>query len=396
MNNLPKLQYRKFAGNKERVILIDSGYFLIDEISRASRNEGVLLENVKLFTDSNTDPSIQKESRNEGFFEDLLTAIYSFKPDYILTVNLLGFDEKGVLAKLLSEMNVLVANWFTDTPFGIIKNHYSHDYSNMFSFLWEKNYIPELAAKFKNHKFYYLPYGSGFAKHDINEKFISKLSFVGNSMKEATHKWKQRINVSDKEISFFEKLIFEEPKFDKIPDIIDAFTKENRFDNYESSFFYFKGSGLLREKIMRGLDDVGVKVVIYGDEFWKDYGFKNHEIRRNVNYYSELPYVYSSTKISLNLTSPQMPTALNQRVYDCFACGGFLITDLRDDLNILFEDYPEFNSLEDLIGKISYFDNNPDEIEKYKFNLTNQILLEHNYSNRLKFISYILCNYVQN
>ena len=54
-------------------------------------------------------------------------------------------------------------------------------------------------------------------------------------------------------------------------------------------------------------------------------------------YYDELPQFYRQSDISLNTTSQQMKGAVNQRVFDVPACGGFVLTDAREQLGRLFD-----------------------------------------------------------
>ena len=56
----------------------------------------------------------------------------------------------------------------------------------------------------------------------------------------------------------------------------------------------------------------------------------------DVDYRSEIAQWYRRIKINLNITSCQMPTALNQRVFDVPACGGFILNDNQTDLKELF------------------------------------------------------------
>jgi spore maturation protein CgeB len=56
-----------------------------------------------------------------------------------------------------------------------------------------------------------------------------------------------------------------------------------------------------------------------------------------LDYYADLPRFYPMSRISLNCTSRQMKGAVNQRVFDVPASGGFVLTDRREQLEGLFE-----------------------------------------------------------
>jgi len=56
-----------------------------------------------------------------------------------------------------------------------------------------------------------------------------------------------------------------------------------------------------------------------------------------LDYYEDLPRFYPLSRINLNCTSKQMKGAVNQRVFDVPACGGFVLTDNQPQLARLFE-----------------------------------------------------------
>ena len=57
----------------------------------------------------------------------------------------------------------------------------------------------------------------------------------------------------------------------------------------------------------------------------------------HLDYYEDLPRFYPMSKINFNCTSRQMIGAVNQRVFDVPACGGFLLTDHRKQMENLFD-----------------------------------------------------------
>lgn len=80
--------------------------------------------------------------------------------------------------------------------------------------------------------------------------------------------------------------------------------------------------------------------VIAGDaEGWREVFPEGSGARciGRLDYYADLPRFYAMSKVSLNCTSRQMKGAVNQRVFDVPACGGFVLTDRREQLARLFE-----------------------------------------------------------
>ena len=78
--------------------------------------------------------------------------------------------------------------------------------------------------------------------------------------------------------------------------------------------------------------------VLAGDGHWRTLlGDASWSYVGPLNYYSDLPAFYRTTLVNFNTTSMQMKGALNQRVFDVPASGGFLLTDYREQLDAAFE-----------------------------------------------------------
>jgi hypothetical protein len=106
--------------------------------------------------------------------------------------------------------------------------------------------------------------------------------------------------------------------------------------------------------------------------------------------YADTKLIYNKTKISLNISSLQFDNALNPRVFDVFASGGFLITDRLPDLAEIFQDSDEisFNSVEELQFKLDYFSQNENH-KKYidlKEHFKNQIITKYTYNHLIESI----------
>ena len=80
--------------------------------------------------------------------------------------------------------------------------------------------------------------------------------------------------------------------------------------------------------------------LIVGDDGWK-IEFRHDKLQPRyhgiINYYDELPRFYAHSAINFNCTSKQMKGAVNQRIFDGPAAGGFVLTDWRPQMEALFE-----------------------------------------------------------
>ncbi len=342
-----------------KVLVINSGYFLIKEVSRAFVESGDKVRLLDLYDSTPTSPFFKSIDRHakDNFLEDLLNNLIQFKPDVIFTVNMIGFDIEGKLSGILDDLDVVVINWFVDTPMGILDKSEGLDKKNFLSFTWEKDYIKEFNKNFYKHKIEYLPYGTMYSGREVfkeERKFTNDISFIGNSMFYTASDWENRYLESIQNSEFKLKQEFfklKESFITKFSDLenldlnekIIQFFKSNKIlidDNMLKTYFMFLGSNLVRKDLISHLDrNIISGMTIYGDENWQKLDLKNVKLETYLDYYKELPIANYNSKISLNLTSPQMRTGLNQRVYDTCASGGFLITDYREDFFELFNDF---------------------------------------------------------
>ena len=98
---------------------------------------------------------------------------------------------------------------------------------------------------------------------------------------------------------------------------------------------------------------------------------------------------YENSVINLNATSMQMQTAVNQRVFDVPASGGFLITDAQADALEHFEPGKEiitYESAEELQDKALYFEKNESERKAIVQAAQKRVHDCHTYKHRLSLL----------
>jgi hypothetical protein len=101
---------------------------------------------------------------------------------------------------------------------------------------------------------------------------------------------------------------------------------------------------------------------IFGDQEWANPSFAGPLTAcyagRRVDYFHELPNLYATAKINLNIFHVQCVAAPNPRVYDVMACGGFLLTEYNPGLEDEFEidkDLAVFRTRDELREKAEYY-----------------------------------------
>jgi spore maturation protein CgeB len=103
-----------------------------------------------------------------------------------------------------------------------------------------------------------------------------------------------------------------------------------------------------------------------GDPSWV-HGIDQHRflINANISYHKPVfekdlvANIFATSKINVNVTSLQFDTAVINRIMDCAAAGGFILTDRKEQLYELTSvaDEISYGTIEELNSKIDYFVN---------------------------------------
>lgn len=370
---LTKARKLRLTGESGTVLMIGAQYFLQREVARAFRTHGwkIITVNVK---------------PEDAYIQKLLEAILFEKPDLLFTVNHLGFDSGGIVTSLIEQVALPAVSWFVDSPAYILLNHLKAVSPWIVTPVWERTEIATLAGLgFESP--YWLPLATDPELMGIGKqsKKNGMVGFVGDSMVTASHKWHKMLPDSSETDTLIDDSVQSiladrsaHPSSRAIPAGWDEVTRLNF-----ASAVVLEATKRYRHKFLKTLSNKPLK--IWGDEEWKHVRDLGAIIADRVEYYRELPHVYGANSVNLNFTSFQMPTAVNQRVFDAPAAGGFLLTDDQSDLDELFqpEEMALFSSAEDLNEKTDYFLKHPVRAEQTSSRALRRILQEHTYVHRI-------------
>lgn len=139
-------------------------------------------------------------------------------------------------------------------------------------------------------------------------------------------------------------------------------------------FAYLHALGLLstsfRGELLKRLHPEFAIAIIGGDPSYLHGSSTQHQLTgQNISYqsatpdYTETATIYHCSKINLNITSTQFDTAVNNRVVDVAAIGGFILTDWKSDLPRFTQvsEAISYRSIEELNDKIAYYLDRPSE-----------------------------------
>lgn len=148
---------------------------------------------------------------------------------------------------------------------------------------------------------------------------------------------------------------------------------------------YREADTFLRLAMVKTIDNY--RVDVYGGEGWRYLDDSNVRYRGRIDYRKELPLLYNSSLINLNITSPQLRRAINQRIYDVSACGGFVLTDYRTDLEELFGDTViYYKDRKELRQKVDYYLRHEDERVALAKEAKQKVLKKHTWLHRAKVL----------
>lgn len=324
--------------------------------------------------------------------ERLIHEIAVLQPDFVFTLNFVGFVP--ILMDVMEKMGIPFVSWFVDSPLQYLKKGCNSKYCVVF--VCDRVYIKELVdLGFKN--VYYLPGATNpevFCKieNDI-DRYSCNISFVGSSHAGGYIRYRELIKDGNAQRALSEaiRLQIQNPTL-KISEILEEVEK------LLPSTVIFKDKkdwipileeaamALYRKEIIESLADYGVH--LYGDGGWRILLDNNKvKIFDQLDYYTQLPRLYNASKINLNITLFSLKTAVNQRVFDVPACGGFLLTDYRRDLNELFrlgKEVVSYKDRDELVELVRYFLRHPDEREEIAKRGQARVLKEHTYGHRMR------------
>ena len=106
-----------------------------------------------------------------------------------------------------------------------------------------------------------------------------------------------------------------------------------------------------------------------------------------VNYYKEMPYVFASSDINLNISVKGIQSGMPQRALDVMASGGFLLSNYQSELLEYFsygEDMVVYESMEDAVEKCQFYLENDDLRKEIAQRGRQRVLEEHNLPDKIQ------------
>jgi spore maturation protein CgeB len=368
------LGYRKLAQEQLSVLLLDGAYHLHAECQRALASLGHRVTSIAV---TGTAPAV---------LQRLLWALVAHKPDFVLSINQIGFDAGGQIGGVLDALQMPVAVWYVDSPIFVLRDGNVPAAEVSSFFLWERDLIDEVRSR-GGTDVHYLPLATdpeSFSPGTGESRWM--LSYVGNSSRQKCTTLRRRL---------------QRPALKRLPALVQRLLHDRRaapgswvarcgtVSQDAISLFEAvtaEGDARYRRGVLRRL--AGPELHLFGDPGWKRTLPRAH-YGGPLNYGAPVAQVYGRTRVNLNMTSLQMPSAVNQRVFDVPAAGGFLLTDDQPALYELFEPGKEVATYADpaeLPDLVRHYAQNETARRDLVERARDRILAQHTYQHRLRSI----------
>ena len=384
-----------FQTKTPRILLLTSRYFLLGEVTAACERLDIPHHLLDLQT---------REMEMEVFVGKVLHALTTFKPDFVLTVNHLGVDHEGVLAQILQRMDLPLVSWFVDNPHLILPLYPKAHQDRTLLLTWDADNVDSLRA-FGYPNVAHLPLGVDHTRFTPGrpgrEEWKADVSFVGNSMAAKTEARRKAADPGPELSARLGEVArafgdSEEPSAARFllanyPELRPGFMElasPGRMLAFET-LLTWQSTLDYRLDCIRCL--MPFKPLVVGDPGWiilmPGPGWRHLP---ELGYYEDLPGFYPRSAINFNATSRQMKGAVNQRVFDVPACGGFLITDHRRQMEELFEPGREvivYEHPDEIQGLVERWLTDESGRRAVTEAARKRILAEHTYDHRIQALA---------
>ena len=320
---------------------------------------------------------------------DFAEAIDTCKPDCVFSYNYFP-----PISDICQRKNTKYISWVYDSP-------YMHLYSTSIEnpvnrvFLFDAGMYQILSGR-GIETVYHLPLGVNIARYnrqcgtpdhpkkpghlDLSTGRLSlesDISFVGSLYTEKRHRLYEMLNPDAYTGGYLDAIVTSQ-KHVYGADIISPMLTDDIITEMQKSFPYAveedvtmtarefyaqyvlarKVTSVERSEILSLIGQIFTdkKTLLFTND--PDVRFKNVKNIGAVEYYKEMPDVFHSAKINLNITLRSILTGIPLRALDIMASGGFLLSNYQAELCELLtpgEDFDYYEDYEDLMTKIEYY-----------------------------------------
>ena len=259
------------------------------------------------------------------------------RPLLCLSVNLRGLDPEGAHFHLLRACEVPVAIWMADNPWHLLSSVRTAWWTQAQVYVTDAAFLPALQAVGAKNAFH-LPLACNpeWAQHVQNgQTQANPLVFIGRSSFPGRWSFFAATRLAPEALQEAQALLHADGP---VPDFHWWMRRLGIQHPWPGHAVRRAGLGAEECSLARRVQWLRAALphglTVYGDEAWRELLPELADLRPPVDYYATLPTIYAQARYSLNSTSLLLPSGLNQRHFDVWIAGGFLLTDATPGLEI--------------------------------------------------------------
>jgi len=325
--------------------------------------------------------------------EDTLMRLFQQKrPRACISINMKGMDREGILLEVCRRLSVPLHVWFVDDPRPIALAFPASQYGFVQTWCWERAYLPWL----QNQGFasaQWLPLAGDphlFSPGGPAPEY--PLMFTGSSMgAEFLDSIRNRYMHSVIREELAQKVARELIQGNlgpvQLPEALPEIALDPRNGAWFSSLAIHLASHAKRKEWLSPLLGEGLQLA--GDAAgWRALFGNTVQALPDIDYRQGLCAHYGRALLHVNITSCQMPTAVNQRVFDIALAGRLCLHDYQSDLEELFpaDCFIAARSPAELQELARYYRHHGTEGDRIWMRARQWILANHTYAHRLRIL----------
>lgn len=318
-------------------------------------------------------------------FSALLEVWGGKPPRVVISVNFRGFDSDGAVFYLCRQLGIKLVFWLVDNPWHILARIRLPWWQEASLYVTDPTFMEPLRKSGAR--------SVGFCPLAVAPVMWRKIgsgtaapAFVGSSAFPARNSFFAGLDLPE---MLLKKALrkLDAPCFAELPNY-HWWMKETGVRPWPGNAARLAGLGAdemsalnrarwIEESLPCGLE-------VFGDSGWEG-KLPKARLCPPVDYYGSLGDLYGAAGFVLNVTSLLMPGSLNQRHFDVWAAGGFLLTDSTPGLELFPQDLVSAIALqrpEDIAPRAAEFAARPQLRREIQENWR-AILRQHTYRNRL-------------
>lgn len=279
-------------------------------------------------------------------------------PSLAISVNFRGLDAVGRVFSLLNEAGVPLAIWLVDNPFNLLQAIPHPWWQEANVFVTDPGFLAPLARYGAKHAHFLPLAASSHMFREPGEPEPAAL-FVGRSAFPDQKSYFAGLRLPEPILATAKMLLKKNaagtsrilPDFHWWAKELDAPLWPGKKERLVA-FGADTVNALYRAQWLATSAFSNLRII--GDSAWRTL-LPGREILSPVDYYGQLPDLYGRAICVLNVTGLLMPGSLNQRHFDVWAAGGYLITNDSPGLDLFPEELVRPMALavpNDVIGKI--------------------------------------------